>query len=84
MPSLQVRDVPEALYRKLTQRAKEQHRSIAQETIHILSEKLEIEETPKWKREKIFKSTKELNKKYNIKSYDLPNVVQLVREDRDR
>lgn len=84
MPSLQVREVPEVLYRKLADRAKAQHRSIAQETIHILSEKLDIEESPKEKRKKIFARSRERNKKYNIASYDRPDVVELIREDRDR
>ncbi len=82
MPSLQVREVPEVLYKKLTQRAKEQHRSIAQETIHILSEKLDIEESPKKKQEKLLEEINKLHKQYDFS--DLPDPVEIIRKDRQR
>jgi plasmid stability protein len=36
--TLNVKNLPENLYRKLRIRAKQEHRSVAQELIHILSE----------------------------------------------
>ena len=44
MAILNIKNLPDALYRKLQGRAKRQHRSIAQELTHLLSEVLE---TPK-------------------------------------
>jgi plasmid stability protein len=44
MASLKIKHLPEALYRKLQQRARLQHRSLAQEVINILSEALDTPE----------------------------------------
>jgi len=44
MAILNIKNLPDALYRKLRARAKRQHRSIAQEVTHLLSDALE---TPK-------------------------------------
>ena len=37
MATLNVKNLPDGLYRKLRVRAKQQHRSVAQEVTHILS-----------------------------------------------
>jgi len=42
MAILNVKNLPDALYRKLQARAKRQHRSVAQEVTHLLSEALEV------------------------------------------
>jgi len=44
MAVLNIKGLPDSLYKKLQARAKRQHRSIAQEVTHILSDALE---TPK-------------------------------------
>jgi plasmid stability protein len=36
--TLNVKNVPDALYRKLQARARRQHRSVAQEVVHLLQE----------------------------------------------
>ncbi len=41
MATLNIKNLPDKLYRKLKVRAKQQNRSIAQEVTHILSEALE-------------------------------------------
>ena len=41
MAVLNIKNLPDALYRKLQARAKRQHRSIAQEVTHLLSNVLE-------------------------------------------
>ena len=43
MPILNVKNVPDALYRKLRDRARRQHRSISQEVVHLLSQALDAE-----------------------------------------
>ncbi len=39
--TLNIKNLPDALYRKLQARAKRQHRSVAQEVTHILSQAVE-------------------------------------------
>jgi plasmid stability protein len=43
MAILRVTNVPDALYRKLRERARRQHRSISQEVVHLLSQALDAE-----------------------------------------
>ena len=43
MAILNVKNVPDALYRKLRDRARRQHRSISQEVMHLLSQALDAE-----------------------------------------
>src|SRR2546428_11895126 len=45
MAILNVKNLPDALYRKLRDRARRQHRSISQEVAHLLSQALD-RETP--------------------------------------
>jgi plasmid stability protein len=40
MATLNIKNLPDALYRKLRRRAKERHRSAAQEVTHLLAEAL--------------------------------------------
>jgi len=41
MATLNIKNLPDLLYRKLQARARRQHRSVAQEVTHILSEAIE-------------------------------------------
>ena len=41
MATLNIKNLPDALYRKLQARARRQHRSVAQEVTHILSQVVE-------------------------------------------
>ena len=41
MAVLNIKNLPDALYKKLQARAKREHRSVAQEVTHLLSEALE-------------------------------------------
>ena len=43
MAILNVKNLPDALYRKLRDRAHRQHRSIAQEVVHLLGQALDEE-----------------------------------------
>lgn len=82
MPSLQVREVPEILYRKLVKKAKAEHRSIAQETINLLSKSLDVDLSPKEKRMKVIKRIDARHKKYDFSN--LPDPIEMIREDRNR
>ena len=44
MATLNIKNLPDALYRRLQKRARQQHRSIAQEVTHILNESLDAME----------------------------------------
>lgn len=44
MATLNIKNLPDALYRKVQARAKRQRRSVAQEVTHLLSEALEAAE----------------------------------------
>lgn len=44
MATLNVKEFPESLYERLRERARREHRSIAQEVIHILSRELQADE----------------------------------------
>ena len=44
MATLNIKNFPAALYRRLQRRARQQHRSVAQEVTHILAESLDASE----------------------------------------
>ena len=44
MAVLNIKNLPDALYKKLQARAKRQHRSVAQEVTHLLTDALETPE----------------------------------------
>jgi plasmid stability protein len=45
MATLNLKNLPDPLYKKLKARAKRRHRSMAQEVVHLLSETLEKPDT---------------------------------------
>ncbi len=47
MPTLQVRDVPEHIYRRLADLAEKERRSLAQQTLVVIAKGLELEIDPK-------------------------------------
>jgi len=81
MPLLQVRDMPEDLYEKLTYVAAKENRSIAQETIVLLRKALNLQEERKFRRVRLLEEIKS-NKIKNADNF--PNPANLIREDRDR
>ena len=81
MPLLQVRDVPEDLYEKLSRVAEADNRSIAQETIVLLKKALAYTEERKARRQRVLTVIEELNiSNTNI----FPDPSELIREDRER
>jgi len=82
MPSLQVRDLPEHIYRKIVDLARIERRSISQETIVLLEKALRMKEQQKTQRKRLLAQIRESNR--GEKNRDLPNPVTLIREDRDR
>ncbi len=81
MPLLQVRDIPEDLYDEISRVARLDNRSIAQETIVLLKSALNYKDTRIKRRLAVLKEIKSMD----IDSSDeLPDPVDLIREDRDR
>jgi plasmid stability protein len=81
MPLLQVRDIPEDLYEKLSRVAEADNRSIAQETIVLLKKALGYKEERIARRKRIFAEIK-ANKIANADKF--PDPAELIREDRER
>lgn len=82
MPTLQVRNVPEHIYKRIVQLAELDRRSIAQETLSLLEDALGINKSYKTYREKLIDCIlKENEKNYSNQTLD---PVQLIREDRER
>jgi len=82
MPNLQIRDLPENLYRLLKERAKKERRSLAQEAVIALARGLEREGDPLDRRRKLLKEIEENQIDEKVKSQLDP--VALIREDRER
>jgi plasmid stability protein len=81
MPLLQVRDLPEDVYEKLSMVAAADNRSIAQETIVLLRKALGMKEERTARRRKLFEEMR-YRKLSNTGSF--PDAAELIREDRDR
>lgn len=81
MASLQVRELPENIYYSLLKRAKEEHRSLAQEAVVILSKGLDLSVSGKERREKLLSEIKNNRVDKSVKEF---KPADLLREDRDR
>ena len=81
MPLLQVRDMPEDLYKTLADVAKQDNRSIAQETIILLKRALNYRESRQSRRKRILK---EIHNNPVKGAESFPPPVDLILEDRER
>ena len=79
MPSLQVRDLPEGIYRKLVLLASREHRSISQETIVLLEESIQARMGVDRRARRIPEQFKGIG----LDPSGLPDPVELIREQRD-
>ena len=82
MPSLQVRELPEPIYRKLKQAAELEHRTLAQQAIVTLAKGLDIISDSKERRIHAVKALQALAKE--TEGYDLPDPLTMIKEDRSR
>jgi hypothetical protein len=79
MPTIQVREVPEHIYRTLTEEAKRERRSLSQQIVATLAKGLELEADPKQRRRQVLA---EMRAASPIKwAFD---PVAAIREDRER
>jgi plasmid stability protein len=81
MPLLQIRDLPEHLYRKLADEAAKEHRSLSQQAIAVLAKGLDVEADPKARRKRVLEEIKRLHLGHGKSLLD---PVKLIRQDRDR
>lgn len=81
MPLLQVRDLPEELYKRLSMVAKSEHRSIAQETIVLLQKALGLEQERISRRKAV---VDRITKAGLGRGRQFTDAVGLIREERDR
>ena len=81
MPSLQVREMPPAIYNRLQKNAKKQHRSLAQEAVVTLAKGLDTQ-VSNIERRTVLLDRIALNPVINTD--DLPDPVAFIREDRER
>jgi len=81
MPTIQVRNLPEHIYRKIVERAKAKRSSITSETIYLLQRSLEMDEN---KREQRLALIKVMENNQMPDADTLTDPVTLIREDRDR
>lgn len=82
MPSLQVRELPEHIYRTLCHEAEAAHRSIAQQAVAALAKGLNLELSPQARRKELLEAIRA--KSAQQPSAGLPDPAALIREDRDR
>ncbi len=78
MPTLQVRDLPEDVYLKLSLVAKQENRSLAQQTIVLLKESLSLDINNKIRRQALL--TKLVTKKYPKIDIDANTFIKKDRE----
>lgn len=82
MPSLQVRELPEPVYRKLKQEAARKNRTLVQQAIVTLSKGLAISSDPKGRRENVLRSLE--SDAEILSKYKLTNPASMIRENRER
>lgn len=81
MPLLQVRECPEDIYRKITQVAKNENRTIAQQVVVLLEKSLGQKESNIERRKQLIAKIESRQISNEAKALD---AVALIREDRDR
>ena len=82
MPSLQVRELPDSIYKKLSELAHKQHRSIVQQAVMLLAKGLNVEVSPEARRRQILDEIKAQSDE--LKKYSLKDPAKIIREERER
>lgn len=79
MPSLQVRDLPEAIYHTLCAEAVLEHRSIAQQAVAVLARGLQMKADQRQRRKLLLARILT-----DAHEGQVPDPAELIREDRER
>ena len=83
MPSLQVRELPDNIYRLLQEKAATEHRSLAQEAIVVLAKGLETSTSNKNRRKRLLAAIMNAPCNHGQKNSDIDHL-SLLKEDRER
>jgi len=78
---VQIRDVPEHIYRLLVEQAQKERRSLAQQAITVLARGLQVETDAKARRRRILQ---EIKAKSSPQARKLSDPAKLIRADRER
>jgi hypothetical protein len=81
MPLIQVRDVPEHIYRLLAEQAVRERRSLAQQAVAVLARGLHVEVDAKARRRALIES---IRSNPTDQAGKLSDPAKLIREDRRR
>ena len=80
MPLIQIRDVPDHIYRHLVEQAERERRSLAQQTVAVLAKGLQAELDPKARRRTLLAALQSAPPLHG----SLTDPAKLIREDRSR
>lgn len=81
MPLIQVRDVPDHLYRLLARQAEKEHRSLAQQVLAVLARGLQVDLDAKARRHKLME---EIRASQHGRTGKVSDPVKSLRQDRRR
>jgi len=81
MPMLQIRDLPEHLYKALKDRAEAERRSLAQQAVLELAKGLDMTADPRARRRSVIAAIRGAD---HTPYQNLPDAAKLIREDRGR
>jgi len=81
MPLIQVRDVPDHIYRLLAEQARTERRSLAQQAVAVLARGLQVEIDARARRRKVLEA---IESGVPRPKRGLSNPAKLIREDRQR
>jgi hypothetical protein len=81
MPVIQVRDVPDHIYRLLAERAEQERRSLAQQVVAVLARGLQVDLDPRARRRALLES---IQSNPPTRGYKASDPARLIREDRRR
>jgi hypothetical protein len=82
MPSLQLRELPDSIYKKLSELAHKEHRNISQQAVMLLAKSLNVDVSPQAKRRQILDEIKAQSEE--LRKYNLIDPVKIIREERER
>lgn len=81
MPLIQVRDLPDHLYRLLAEQAEKERRSLSQQVVAVLARGLQVDLDAKARRRKVIQQIRAGDPP---KAGKLTDPAKLIREDRRR
>jgi hypothetical protein len=80
MPLIQVRDLPDHMYRLLAEQAERERRSIAQQVVTVLARGLQVDVDAKGRRQRVLRTLQS----DPVKAPRLSDPAKLIRADRRR